>query len=157
VKTFKRLHHFHYETYGFDTAEQAERFLIELKQNEIHALFASLYEGRILDFFMDMLGEEYGIPKHKWPPVTASATLGRLRKDQLESDIKLAKQICEELGGHVVGISELPRGEWDERMWTFARSSYAHGWHWRILYHHQTPCRLSIRSCQLQRIPSFVF
>jgi hypothetical protein len=89
VKTFKRLHHFHYETYGFDTAEQAEKFLIELKQNEIHALFASLYEGRILDFFMDMLGEEYGIPKHEWPPVVASATLGRLRKDQLESDIKL--------------------------------------------------------------------
>ena len=139
VKTFKRLHHFHYETYGFDTTEQAERFLIEVKQNEIHALFASLYEGPILDFFMDMLGEEYGIPTHEWPPVVTSATLGRLRKDQLESDIKLAKQICEGIGGHVIGIGELPRGEWDERMWTFARSSYAHGWHWRILYHHQTP------------------
>ncbi|TFG07843.1 FAD-binding oxidoreductase [Candidatus Thorarchaeota archaeon] len=139
VKTFKRIRNFHYETYGFETAEQAERFLLELRENDVQAVFASIYEGRILEFFMDMLGEEYGIPKYEWPTFTVSVTLGRLREDQLASDVEKAAEICEKLGGHVIGISELPRGEWDDRMRTFARSSYAHGWHWRILYHHQTP------------------
>jgi len=139
VKAFKKMHHFHYETYGFDRAEQTEKFLMDLKQNEIGVLFASIYEGEILSFFMDMVEVEFGIPKHEWPPFTISAILGRVREDQLKSDTELTKRICEELGGHVIGISELPRGEWDKRMWTFARTSYLHGWHWRILYHHQTP------------------
>ncbi|NWF96577.1 MAG: FAD-binding oxidoreductase [Candidatus Thorarchaeota archaeon] len=139
LKTFKRIRHFDYNTYGFDTAEQAEKFLIQLRQNDVNTVFASIYEGRILEFFLDMLGEEYGIPKHEWPAFTVSATIGRLREDQLASDALLARRLCEELGGKVIGIGELPRGEWDDRMRTFARSSYAHGWHWRILYHHQTP------------------
>ncbi len=139
VKTFRRIRNFHYETYGFKTAEQAERFLLGLRENDVQAVFASIYEGRILEFFMDMLGEEYGIPKYEWPTYTVSATLGRLREDQLASDVEKAAEICESLGGHIIGISELPQGEWDDRMRTFARSSYAHGWHWRILYHHQTP------------------
>ncbi|TFF91222.1 FAD-binding oxidoreductase [Candidatus Thorarchaeota archaeon] len=139
VKTFRRIHNFHYETYGFETAEKAERFLLELKENDVQILFASIYEGRILEFFMGMLGEEYGVPKHEWPPFTVSATLGRVREDLLASDVERATEICEGFGGHVIGIGELPRGEWDDRMRTFARSSYAHGWHWRILYHHQTP------------------
>ncbi len=139
IKTFRRMHYFHYETYGFNTIDSCERFLIELKQHEIHPLFASIYEGRILQFFMDMLGEEYGIPTHQWPPYVVSATLGRLREDMLQSDVTLAKNICEDLDGHVIGISELPRGEWEDRMRVFVRSSYVHGWHWRILYHHQTP------------------
>lgn len=139
VKLFKRMEEFHYETYGFQESEQAQKFLIELKENNVNAVFASIYEGRILGFFMDMLGEEYHIPEHDWPPFTVSVTLGRLREDQLQSDIKRAAEICGDLEGEVIGISELPRGEWDDRMRTFARSSYAHGWHWRILYHHQTP------------------
>ncbi|MFO7836789.1 MAG: FAD-binding oxidoreductase [Candidatus Thorarchaeota archaeon] len=138
VKLFKRMEKFHYETYGFEEADQAERFVVGLNDNNVNAVFSSIYEGRILDFFMDMLGEEYGIPDYDWPPYTVSVTMGRLRKDQLESDVNHAAEICRSLGGHVVGISELPRGEWDDRMRTFARSSYAHGWHWRILYHHQT-------------------
>jgi glycolate oxidase len=139
VKTFKRIRNFHYETYGFEIAEQSERFLLELRENDVQAVFASIYEGRILEFFMDMLGEEYGIPKYEWPTFTVSTTLGRVREDQLTSDVEKTQEICEKLGGHVIGISELPQGEWDDRMRTFARSSYAHGWHWRILYHHQTP------------------
>ena len=139
LKTFKMIRNFDYNTYGFETAEQAEQFLLKLRENDVHTLFASIYEGRILQFFMDMLGEEYGIPKHEWPPFTVSATIGRVRQDQLASDAKLAREICEALGGHVIDIAELPVGEWDDRMRTFARSSYAHGWHWRILYHHQTP------------------
>jgi FAD/FMN-containing dehydrogenase len=139
LKTFKRMHHFHYETYGFEEAEQAERFLIELKQNDINVLFASIYEGAILEFFLEMLGDEYGIPPFEWPPYTVSASIGRVREDQLTSDAKMAKDICENLGGHLIGIRELPKGEWDDRMRTFARMSYAHGWWWRILYHHQTP------------------
>ncbi len=139
LKTFRRIHHFDYNTYGFDTAGAAERFVLELKENDIGVLFASIYEGRILEFFLDMLGEEYGVPQHDWPPYTVSATIGRLREDQLASDVALARRICEDIGGHVIGITELPRGEWDDRMRTFVRSSYAHGWHWRILYHHQPP------------------
>ncbi|MBD3406830.1 MAG: FAD-binding protein [Candidatus Lokiarchaeota archaeon] len=139
MKIKRRMKHFHYETYGFDSSEQAEKFLIELKENDVNTVFASIYEGRILNFFMDMLGEEYEIPEHEWPAYTVSMTIGRIRKDQLESDVVIASKICKELEGHVIGISQLPRGEWDDRMRTFARSSYAHGWHWRILYHHQTP------------------
>jgi glycolate oxidase len=139
LKVFKRMHHFDYNTYGFDDSSSAERFLLELRNNDVNALFATLYEGRILNFFMDMLGEEYGIPKYEWPTFTVSVTIGRTREDQLNSDAEEARRICSELGGQVIGIRELPRGEWTDRMWVFARSSYAHGWHWRILYHHQTP------------------
>ena len=139
LKAFKRMHHFDYNTYGFDDPSMAEKFLLELRNNDVNALFATLYEGRILNFFMDMLAEEYGIPKHEWPAYTVSLTIGRTRVDQLNSDADEAKRICGELGGQVIGIQELPRGEWTDRMWVFARSSYAHGWHWRILYHHQPP------------------
>ena len=65
----------------------------------------------------------------------------------MKSDAKKAKEICEQLGGHVIGISELPQGEWDGRFWTFVRTCYIHGWHWRTLYHHQTP-RNSHRSVE---------
>ncbi|MFW9967253.1 MAG: FAD-binding oxidoreductase [Candidatus Thorarchaeota archaeon] len=139
LKTFKRMKHFHYETYGFETTDKAERFLIDIKNNDVSAMFASIYEGPVLDLFMEMLGDEYGIPKHEWPYRTVSMTIGRLREDQLASDVEKAKMICEELGGHLIGIPELPRGEWETRMWTFVRTCYAHGWHWRTLYHHQTP------------------
>jgi FAD/FMN-containing dehydrogenase len=139
LKTFKRMKHFHYETYGFQTADQAERFLIEIKNQDVLTLFASLYEGPLLDLFMDMLGDEYGIPKYEWPFRTVSMIIGRLRQDQLASDIQKAKLVCEDLGGYVIGIPELPKGEWEGRMWTFVRACYAHGWHWRTLYHHQTP------------------
>ncbi len=139
LRVFKRMHYFDYNTYGFETAEQAEQFLLRLLDNDVSVLFVSIYEGRILTFFMDMLGSEYGVPKYEWPPYTVSATLGRLREDQLNSDIAVTQRICIELGGHVIGIRELPRGEWEDRMRTFVRSSYAHGWHWRMLYHHQPP------------------
>ncbi len=138
LKAFKRMHYFDYNTYGFDDSSNAEKFLLELRNNDVNSLFATLYEGRILNFFMDMLGEEYGIPKYEWPPYTVSLTIGRTREDQLNSDAEEAKRICSELTGEVIGIRELPRGEWTDRMWVFARSSYAHGWHWRILYHHET-------------------
>ncbi|MHA1576018.1 MAG: FAD-binding oxidoreductase, partial [Candidatus Thorarchaeota archaeon] len=139
VKIFKRMHFFNYETYGFETAKQAEDFLDLLKRNDVNSIFASIYEGRILEFFLDMLGEEYGIPPTQWSPFTISATIGRVREDQMKSDAAKAKELCESLGGQVIGVHELPKGEWQDRMRTFARSSYAHGWHWRILYHHQTP------------------
>jgi hypothetical protein len=62
-----------------------------------------------------------------------------VREEQLESDILAVEQICKQVGGHIIGIRELPKGEWNDRMRELARSSYVHGWHWRILYHHQTP------------------
>lgn len=139
IKTFKRMEHFYYQSYGFDTAEGAERFLSELRHNDVSIPMAAIYEGRILEFFLDMIGEEYGIPQTEWPPFTVSATIGRIRKDQLDSDIKMAESICMELDGRVVGVPELPQGEWEDRMWTFVRSSYVHGWWWMMLYHHQAP------------------
>ncbi|MHA1480703.1 MAG: FAD-binding oxidoreductase [Candidatus Thorarchaeota archaeon] len=139
VKIFKRMHFFNYETYGFETAKQAEDFLDLLKRNDVNSVFASIYEGRILEFFLDMLGEEYGIPPTQWSPFTVSATIGRVREDQMKSDAAKAEELCKSIGGQVIGVKQLPQGEWDDRMRTFARSSYAHGWHWRILYHHQTP------------------
>ncbi|MFW9967252.1 MAG: FAD-binding oxidoreductase [Candidatus Thorarchaeota archaeon] len=139
LKAYKRMHHFDYNTYGFEAAEQAEKFIIDLKQNEVSSVWVALYEGRILDFFLDMIGEEYGVPIHEWPNYTVSVVLGSIRKDHLSSDIALTKKICENIGGHVIGIRELPKGEWENRLRLLARSSYVHGWHWRILYHHQTP------------------
>lgn len=139
LKIFKRMHHYDYNTYGFDTPQDAERFVIQCKENEVSSVWIAIYEGQILDFFLEMVGEEYGVPKHEWPPITVSMVIGRIREDQLESDRAEAQRICVEEGGHVIGISELPKGEWDDRMLELARSSYVHGWHWRILYHHQTP------------------
>jgi FAD/FMN-containing dehydrogenase len=139
LKTFKRMHFFDYNTYGFDTAEQAEKFILELKENDVSSVWAAIYEGRILDFFLEMVGEEYDVPKHEWPPFTVSLVIGRVRQEQLICDIKAAREVAQDLGGHVIGIRELPQGEWNDRMLELARSSYVHGWHWRILYHHQTP------------------
>jgi len=139
LKIFKRMHHFDYNTYGFNTPQDAERFVIQCKENEVSPVWIAIYEGRILEFFLDMVGEEYGVPAHEWPLVTVSMVIGRIREDQLESDRVETQRICVEEGGHVIGISELPKGEWDDRMLELARSSYVHGWHWRILYHHQTP------------------
>jgi FAD/FMN-containing dehydrogenase len=137
VKTQKRMKFFDYNTYGFETVEQAQRFMQELRHNDINSIWVALYEGRILDFFLDMVGEEYGVPQHDWPNFTVSVAFGRIREDQLESDLLAAKRVCEQLSGHVIGIKELPKGEWEDRLREFIRSSYVHGWHWRILYHHQ--------------------
>ncbi|MGY5853507.1 MAG: FAD-binding oxidoreductase, partial [Candidatus Thorarchaeota archaeon] len=139
MKTFRRMKFFDYNSYGFDTPEHAEQFLIEVKQNDINGLFTSIYEGPVLEMFMEMAGEEFGVPKYDWPHRTVSMTIGRMREDMLKSDAALAKQICLDLGGYVIGISELPKGEWERRLWTFVRMCYIHGWHWRTLYHHQTP------------------
>jgi len=139
LKVQRRIRFLHYNTYGFDRAENAEKFLIELKENDINALWVALYEGRILEFFLDMMGEEYGVPEYDWPTFTASVAIGRVREDQLRSDMLAAEVVCEKCGGHVIGIKELPKNEWEDRMRELARSSYVHGWHWRILYHHQPP------------------
>ncbi|MFX1368156.1 MAG: FAD-binding oxidoreductase [Promethearchaeota archaeon] len=141
LKTFKRMHHFDFNSYGFENVEQAEKFMVELKQMEVSSLWVALYEGRILDFFLDMVGEEYGVPDYDWPPFTISLVLGRVNADQLASDVRITRKLCEDLGGEVIGIVELPKGEWEDRMRELARSSYVHGWHWRILYHHQPPSR----------------
>ena len=137
LKTQKRMRFFDYNTFGFETVEQAQSFMQELRHNDINSIWVALYEGRILDFFLDMVGEEYGVPQHEWPNYTVSIAFGRVREDQLESDLKAARGVCEQLGGHVIGIKELPKGEWEDRLREFVRSSYVHGWHWRILYHHQ--------------------
>lgn len=137
LKTFKRMHYFDYNTYGFQSAQDAERFVFEVKQDDLSTVWIAIYEGRILDFFLEMVGEEYGVPKHEWPPVTISMVIGRVRENQLENDVIAAREACERVGGQVIGIRELPRGEWNDRMRELARSSYVHGWHWRILYHHQ--------------------
>ncbi|MFW9981766.1 MAG: FAD-binding oxidoreductase [Candidatus Thorarchaeota archaeon] len=138
LKTHKRMRYVDYNTYGFYEVENAEKFLLELKQKDVNAVWVAIYEGKILDFFLDMIGEEYGVPQHDWPKFTVSVAIGRIREDQLQSDMKEARNVCEQLGGHVIGIKELPKGEWEDRMRELARSSYVHGWHWRILYHHQT-------------------
>ena len=139
LKVFKRMHQFYYQTYGFDTHEQAEKFLIELKQWDVNTVFASIYEGPVLELFMEMLGNEYGIPPMEWPNRTVSLTVGRVREDMMESDAKKADEICLENGGSILGVQNLPKGEWEGRFWTFVRACYVHGWHWRTLYHHQTP------------------
>jgi FAD/FMN-containing dehydrogenase len=137
LKTFTRARHYHYNTYGFNSSESVEKFLIELKKNDVNTLWIAIYEGRILDFFLDMAGEEYGVPEHAWPPFTASIAIGRVREDQIEIDALVTKEICEKNGGHVIGISELPQAEWEDRLRKWMRMSYIHGWAWRILYHHQ--------------------
>jgi len=139
IKTHKRMRHIDYNTYGFNEVEKAERFLLKLKENDINAVWVALYEGRVLEFFLEMVGEEYGVPQHDWPTFTVSVAIGHVRKDQLQSDMKMAGSICEQLGGYVIGVKELPKAEWEDRMRELARSSYVHGWHWRILYHHQPP------------------
>jgi FAD/FMN-containing dehydrogenase len=139
MKVMRRMKHFDYCTYGFDTAEKAERFLVEVKQQDINGLFVSIYDGDVIGLFMDMLGDELGIPKTEWPRRTVPMTIGRVREDQLKADAAQARRLCEEIGGSVLGVPELPMMEWDGRLWNFVRACYAHGWHWRTLYHHQTP------------------
>jgi glycolate oxidase len=139
MKTFKRMKYFDYNMYGFDTEQQAEKFLVEIKQNDINGLFTSIYSGEVLDLFMDMLSEELGFPSFEHSRRTVSMTIGRVREDMVESDAKLAREICENLGGKVLGVHEMPQQEWEGRFWNFVRASYLHGWHWRTLYHHQTP------------------
>ncbi|MHA2395347.1 MAG: FAD-binding oxidoreductase, partial [Candidatus Thorarchaeota archaeon] len=137
LKTHSRVKHYHYNTYGFDSSEEVERFLIELKKNNVNTLWTALYEGRILDFFLEMAGDEYGVPEHEWPPFTVSMTIGRVQEDQVKIDATVTKEICEKNGGHVIGIGELPQAEWEDRLRKWMRMSYIHGWAWRILYHHQ--------------------
>ncbi len=139
IKVFKRMEHFYYQTYGFDDLEKSEKFLIQLREWDVNTVFASIYEGAVLELFMEMLGDEYGIPPMEWPHRTVSLAIGRVRKDMMESDASKADELCKELGGEIIGVKELPIGEWDGRLWTFVRACYAHGWHWRTLYHHQTP------------------
>ena len=137
LKIFKRMQFFDYNTYGFNTSQEAEKFIIELKENDVNTVWIAIYEGQILDFFLEMVGEEYGVPDHDWPPVTVSLVIGNVREDLTQGDVRATEEICRKAGGHVIGIRELPRGEWNDRMRELARSSYVHGWHWRILYHHQ--------------------
>ncbi len=139
MKVFKRNKFYDYNTYGFETHEQSEQFMVDIKQHDINGVFTSLYEGPVLELFMDMIGEELGVPKHNWPFSTVSMTIGSVREDLMKSDAALAKKLCEKHGGHVIGISQLPKQEWNGRFWFFVRACYVHGWHWRTLYHHQTP------------------
>ncbi|TFG32148.1 FAD-binding oxidoreductase, partial [Candidatus Thorarchaeota archaeon] len=119
VKVFRRFKFFDHNTYGFDTHEQAENFIVDIKQHDINGIFTSLYEGAVLEFFMDMIGDELGIPQYEWPFRTVSMTIGRVREDQMRSDAALAKQLCLDNGGQVIGISELPKSEWEGRLWFF--------------------------------------
>ena len=137
LKTSKRMHHFDYNTYGFETSQQAQDFVIKLKEHRVNQLWVAIYEGEILHFFLDMIGEEFGVPSIEWPPVTVSVVLGSMSEEMLQLDMKMTVNACEETGGHVIGVQELPKGMWENRLIIFARSSYVHGWHWRMLYHHQ--------------------
>jgi len=139
MKVFKKHKFYDHNTFGFETHEQAEQFMVDVKQNDINGVFTSLYEGPVLELFMDMIGDELGIPKYEWPFRTVSMTIGRVREDMMKSDADLAKKLCEKNGGHVIGISQLPYQEWNGRLWFFVRACYVHGWGWRTLYHHQTP------------------
>jgi FAD/FMN-containing dehydrogenase len=139
MKVFKRPEHYEYNLYGFETAEDAEEFLVEAKQNDISGLFTSIYSGEVLNLFWDMIGDEFGYPTIEFPYRAVSMTIGRVREDMAKSDVKLACEICEKLGGTVIHAPELRDFEWDGRLWNFVRACYAHGWHWRTLYHHQTP------------------
>lgn len=140
MKVFRRLKYFDYNMYGFDTVEQAEKFLIEIKENDINGVFTSIYSGDVLGLFWDLLAEELGLPTGlEFAHRTISMTIGRVREDMMMSDSKLAHEICESLGGEVLNVTELPQREWDGRLWDFVRACYVHGWHWRTVYHHQTP------------------
>ncbi len=140
VKVFKRLKYFDYNMYGFNSTEEAEQFLLEVKQNDINGLFTSIYSGEVLDLFWDLLAEELGFPTNlEFSHRSVSMTIGRTREDMLKSDARLAREICEKLGGRVLDITEMPFQEWEGRLWNFVRACYAHGWHWRTIYHHQTP------------------
>jgi FAD/FMN-containing dehydrogenase len=140
MKVFKRLKYFDYNMYGFETAEQAERFIVEVKQNDINGVFTSIYSGEVLNLFWDLLAEELGFPTgQEFAYRSVSMTIGRVREDMMKSDAKLANEICRSLGGEVLNIPEMPQQEWEGRLWNFVRACYAHGWHWRTLYHHQTP------------------
>lgn len=139
MKVFRRPEYYEYNLYGFDTAEQAEQFLVEVKQNDISGLFTSIYSGDVLSLFWNMIGEEFGYPTIEFPHRAVSMTIGRVREDMAKSDAKLACEICDDLGGTVIDAKALQDFEWDGRLWNFVRACYAHGWHWRTIYHHQTP------------------
>ena len=139
MKVFKRHKFYDFNSYGFETHEQSEKFMVDIKQHDINALFSSLYEGPLLELFMDMIGEEMGIPQHNWPFSLVTLTIGSVREDLMKSDAALAKKLCEKHGGHVIGIREVAEHEWNNRFWFFVRACYVHGYHWRTLYHHQTP------------------
>jgi len=138
MKVFRRPEFLEYNLFGFEAAEQAERFLLEAKQNDISGLFTSIYSGEVLNLFWDMIGDEFGYPTIEFPHRAVSMTIGRVREDMAKSDAKLACEICEKLGGTIIHAPELRDFEWDGRLWNFVRACYAHGWHWRTLYHHQT-------------------
>jgi glycolate oxidase len=139
MKIFRRPEHYEYNLFGFETAERAEQFLVEAKHNDISGLFTSIYSGEVLNLFWDMIGEEFGYPTIEFPHRAVSMTIGRVREDMAKSDAKLACEICEKLGGTVIHAPKLHDFEWDGRLWNFVRACYAHGWHWRTLYHHQAP------------------
>jgi FAD/FMN-containing dehydrogenase len=139
MKVFRRPEYYEYSLFGFDTAEVAEQFVVEAKQNDISGLFTSIYSGEVLNLFWDMIGEEFDYPTIEFPYRAVSMTIGRVREDMAKSDLNLAHEICEKLGGTVIDAPELRDFEWDGRLWNFVRACYAHGWHWRTLYHHQTP------------------
>ncbi len=139
MKIFRRPKYLDYNLYGFDTAEQAEQFLDEIKQNDISGLFTSIYSGEVLSLFWDLLAEEFGYPTIEFQNRSVSMTIGRNREDLVKSDAKLASEICKSLGGRVLDAKELIHFEWEGRLWNFVRACYAHGWHWRTIYHHQAP------------------
>jgi len=75
-----------------------------------------------LTFFIDLLGEEYGIPKVEWPPYVVSLTIGG-RKDIVEHDYELMESIVARIGGRNLDVPQFPRGEWTDRMRVYAKAS----------------------------------
>ncbi|MGQ4910774.1 MAG: FAD-binding oxidoreductase [Candidatus Thorarchaeota archaeon] len=137
LKTYKRMHFFDFNTYGFDTLEEAREFTLELKENEVSTVWTRLYERQMLEFSLDTVGEEYGVPRFDWPPVTVSLVIGGVREDQMQNDAEAAREICEQTGGRVLEVRELPAGEWNNRMRDLRHSSDVRSWHGRVLHHHQ--------------------
>ena len=60
-----------------------------------------------LTFFIDLLGEEYGIPKVEWPPYVVSLTIGG-RKDIVEHDYELLESIVARIGGRNLDVPQFP-------------------------------------------------
>ena len=135
LKIYNRPEEFKYVTYGFEEAKGAMEFLRQLLLNSISVLHACIYEGDILAFFIDFLGEEYGIPQIEWPPYVVSLTIGG-RKDIVENDYELMESIVARIGGRNLDVPQFPKGEWTDRMRVYAKASYIHPYYWRILYHH---------------------
>ena len=135
LKIYKRPEEFRHVTYGFEKAKGAMEFLRQLLLNNISVLHACIYEGDMLTFFIEFLGEEYGIPQIEWPPYVVSLTIGG-RKDVVEHDYELMESIVTHIGGRNLNVPQFPRGEWMDRMRVYAKASYMHPFYWRILYHH---------------------